>query len=155
MDPTTFDQIPIDEEIVKDLKGFLKENTVCMFKQCEGEIISISLPDHMIFQLQLLMFSVLAFFLALPVIKRTLTISLDVDWFWRRAGAMFAAEFEGQWLRAYRALGGRGYRTAKRLLEELYRTHGPEGAMARTRPSGYMALWMTILLSVFLLLSFL
>jgi multicomponent Na+:H+ antiporter subunit D len=112
-------------------------------------------PDHVIFVLQILMFSVLSFFLALPMIKRTLSISLDVDWFWRRAGAMFAAEFEGQWLRAYRALGGRGYRTAKRLLEELYRTHGPEGAMARTRPSGYMALWMTILLSVFLLLSFL
>jgi multicomponent Na+:H+ antiporter subunit D len=112
-------------------------------------------PDHVIFMLQILMFSVLSFFLALPMIKRTLSISLDVDWFWRRAGAMFAAEFEGQWLRAYRALGGRGYRTAKRLLEELYRTHGPEGAMARTRPSGYMALWMTILLSVFLLLSFL
>jgi multicomponent Na+:H+ antiporter subunit D len=112
-------------------------------------------PDHVIFMLQILMFSVLSFFLALPMIKRTLSISLDVDWFWRRAGAMFAAEFEGQWLRAYRALGGRGYRTAKRLLEELYRTHGPERAMARTRPSGYMALWMTILLSVFLLLSFL
>ncbi len=50
MDPTTFDQIPIDEDMVADLQGFLKENTVCLFKQCEGEIISITLPDHMIFQ---------------------------------------------------------------------------------------------------------
>lgn len=112
-------------------------------------------PDHVIFQFQLLMFSVLAFFLALPMIKRTLTISLDVDWFWRRAGALFAAEFEGQWLRAYTAVWGRGYRTAMRFFEGLYRTHGPEGAWSRTRPSGIMAMWMTILLSVFLLLSFL
>ncbi len=101
------------------------------------------------------MFAVLSFFLALPVIKRTLTISLDVDWFWRRAGKLFAQEFEGQWLRAYGALGARGYAAALRLIEGLYRTHGPEGAMARTRPSSYMALWMTVLLSAFLLLSFL
>jgi multicomponent Na+:H+ antiporter subunit D len=78
-----------------------------------------------------------------------------VDWFWRRAGKLFAQEFEGQWLRAYAAVGSRSYQAAMRFLEGLYRTHGPEGALARTRPSGYMALWMTILLSVFLLLSFL
>jgi multicomponent Na+:H+ antiporter subunit D len=112
-------------------------------------------PGHVVLQLQLLMFSVLAFFLALPMIKRTLSISLDVDWFWRRAGKLFAQEFEAQWLRAYAAVGSRSYRAAMRFLEGLYRTHGPEGALARTRPSGYMALWMTILLSVFLLLSFL
>ncbi len=112
-------------------------------------------PSSVVFQLQLLMFSVLAFFLALPVIKRTLTISLDVDWFWRRAGRLFAAEFEAHWLRAYGALGARGYAAARRFIEGLYRTHGPEGALARTRPSGYMALWMTVLLSAFLLLSFL
>jgi multicomponent Na+:H+ antiporter subunit D len=112
-------------------------------------------PDHVIFQLQLLMFAVLSFFLALPVIKRTLTISLDVDWFWRRAGKLLAEEFEGQWLRAYATVASRSYQAALRFLEGLYRTHGPEGALARTRPSGYMALWMTILLSVFLLLSFL
>ena len=49
---------------------------------------------------------------------------------------------------------GRGYTAARRLIAGLYRTHGPEGAMARTRPSGYMAMWMTVLLSAFLLLSF-
>jgi len=111
-------------------------------------------PSHVIVQLQLLMFAMLSFFLALPMIKRTLTISLDVDWFWRRAGRAFAAEFETQWLRACTTWGGRGYRASVRFIEGLYRTHSPEGAMARTRPSGYMALWMTVLLSLFLLLSF-
>ncbi len=105
--------------------------------------------------MQLLTSSAAAFFLALPMIKRTLTISLDVDWFWRRAGRLFAAEFETQWLRACGAFGGRAYRSAARFIDGLYRTHGPEGALARTRPSGSMALWMTILLAVFLLLSFL
>jgi multicomponent Na+:H+ antiporter subunit D len=35
-------------------------------------------------QLQLLLFSGLAFFVFLPYLKRTLTITLDTDWFWRR-----------------------------------------------------------------------
>jgi multicomponent Na+:H+ antiporter subunit D len=53
------------------------------------------------------------------------------------------------------AVLARGRSRLSRLVAGLYRTHGPEGAMARTRPSGYMALWMTVLLSAFLLLSFL
>jgi len=39
---------------------------------------------HVITQLQLLLFSGLAFFVMLPLMKRTLTISLDFDWFYRR-----------------------------------------------------------------------
>jgi multicomponent Na+:H+ antiporter subunit D len=38
---------------------------------------------HVITQLQLLMFSGLAFFVMLPMLKRTLTIALDFDWFYR------------------------------------------------------------------------
>ena len=36
-----------------------------------------------VFYLQLLLFSGLAFFLLLPMMRRTLTISLDTDWLWR------------------------------------------------------------------------
>ena len=42
--------------------------------------------SHVVFQLQLLLFSGLAFFLMLGWLKRTLTITLDIDWFWRRLG---------------------------------------------------------------------
>ncbi|PCC67586.1 multisubunit sodium/proton antiporter, MrpD subunit [Nannocystis exedens] len=45
---------------------------------------------HVINQLQLLLFSGLAFFALLPVLKRTLTITLDADWFYRRL-------FPGAW----------------------------------------------------------
>ena len=41
---------------------------------------------HVVNMLQLLLFSGLAFFLLLPMMKRTLTITLDVDWFYRRLG---------------------------------------------------------------------
>jgi multicomponent Na+:H+ antiporter subunit D len=40
-------------------------------------------------QLQLLMFSALVFFLMLPLLKRTDTIALETDWFYRRGGRLF------------------------------------------------------------------
>src|SRR5210317_712403 len=42
-------------------------------------------PGKVVFYLQLLLFSGLAFFLLLPLMKRTETISLDMDWVWRVA----------------------------------------------------------------------
>ena len=50
MDPETYDQAPVDEDKVHDLLPFLKENTTCKFKMVDSEIISISLPDHMVFE---------------------------------------------------------------------------------------------------------
>ena len=52
--------------------------------------------------LQLLLFSSLAFFLLLPLMKHTLTISLDTDWIWRklmfRTGrAAYNAKSPGSW----------------------------------------------------------
>lgn len=44
---------------------------------------------HVTTQLQLLMFSALVFFLFLPLLKRTETISLDSDWFYRNGGRLF------------------------------------------------------------------
>lgn len=45
---------------------------------------------HVLTQLQLLLFSGLAFFVMLPLMKRTLTISLDFDWFYRRFGKVLS-----------------------------------------------------------------
>lgn len=48
--------------------------------------------NHVIAQMQLLMLSALVFFLFLPLLKRTDTISLDTDWFYRKAaGRIYAA----------------------------------------------------------------
>jgi multicomponent Na+:H+ antiporter subunit D len=47
---------------------------------------------HTVTQLQLLLFSGLAFFVMLPLMKRTLTISLDFDWFYRRLGPIISNE---------------------------------------------------------------
>lgn len=42
--------------------------------------------SHLVTQFQLLLFSGLAFFALLPLMKRTNTLSLDFDWLWRVAG---------------------------------------------------------------------
>ncbi len=47
--------------------------------------------SHLVTQMQLLMFSALVFFLFLPMLKRTATISLDSDWFYRKGGQFFYA----------------------------------------------------------------
>jgi len=47
-------------------------------------------PGKVVFYLQLLLFSGLAFFLLLPLIKRTNTLTLDTDWLWRRLGKSLA-----------------------------------------------------------------
>ncbi|MBM4325877.1 MAG: Na(+)/H(+) antiporter subunit D [Deltaproteobacteria bacterium] len=44
---------------------------------------------HVVSQLQLLMFSALVFFLFLRLLKRTETISIDTDWFYRKGGQLF------------------------------------------------------------------
>nr|VFJ89610.1 MAG: multisubunit sodium/proton antiporter, MrpD subunit [Candidatus Kentron sp. H]VFJ92743.1 MAG: multisubunit sodium/proton antiporter, MrpD subunit [Candidatus Kentron sp. H]VFJ97610.1 MAG: multisubunit sodium/proton antiporter, MrpD subunit [Candidatus Kentron sp. H] len=49
--------------------------------------------SHVLEMLQLLMFSGLAFFLMLPLMRRTLTITLDVDWFYRRLGGRLVRPF--------------------------------------------------------------
>ncbi len=61
---------------------------------------------HVLTQLQLLLFSGLAFFVMLPYLKRTLTITLDTDWIWRRLLARLAHAMQRQMHRAGRAAPG-------------------------------------------------
>ncbi len=49
---------------------------------------------HVVAMLQLLLFSGLAFFVMLPLLKRTLTITLDTDWFYRRLGPVLVRLLE-------------------------------------------------------------
>ena len=107
--------------------------------------------EHVVSQLQLLLFAGLAFFVMLPMMKRTLTISLDLDWFWRVA-----------WVRLFRAverasngtrnlLGDVTLRLMKRSSAELMRHHGAQGVLARVWPTGSMLLWVAVLLAVFMI----
>lgn len=45
--------------------------------------------SHVVMQLQILMFSAAAFFFMLPMLKKTETITLDTDWFYRKGAVLF------------------------------------------------------------------
>lgn len=109
---------------------------------------------HVINMLQLLLFAGAAFFACLPMMKRTLTISLDFDWFYRKFHSILGKEFTYRGASAYGAAWVRLEKRLERFITRVYRHHGPEGALARTWPTGSTALWVAILLAVYLLLSY-
>lgn len=110
---------------------------------------------HVVAQFQLLLFAGSAFFVLLPMMKRTLTITLDFDWFYRK----FTAIIHKKFLVNAEKLGARlefgaivGIYKLIRGLEQYY---GPSGILARTWTSGSMLLCVAILLSIVLLVSIL
>ena len=109
---------------------------------------------HVVETLQLLLFSGLAFFIMLPLMKRTLTITLDWDWFYRRLGpAVFRQVSQpGRALEANLRLGVR--RRVETVVGALFRYHGPRGILARTWATGSMVLWVAVLLWIYLLFYF-
>jgi len=108
-----------------------------------------------LFYLQLLLFSGLAFFLLLPLMKRTLTISLDTDWLWRvllyrTARAIYlavAALGSAVQTRAGEIL------TALRAMGETYfgTTLSRAGVFTRAWSIGTTALWIAVLLTAYVL----
>ncbi|MCF7983108.1 MAG: Na(+)/H(+) antiporter subunit D [Thiohalocapsa sp.] len=108
--------------------------------------------DHVLTQLQLLLFAGFAFFVMLDQMKRTLTISLDFDWFYRRFFKSLGEEFAVRTTTAHAGFEARTARTVRRLIDNLYAHHGPQGILARTRPTGSMVLWVALLLGCTLLL---
>ena len=111
--------------------------------------------SHVVSQLQLLLFSGLAFFLMLGWLKRTLTITLDTDWVWRRLGPEVLARVDRRADDIWRRPDRRHIVwAARRLNAGLHHHHGPDGILGRTWPTGTMALWATLMLGAYLILSY-
>lgn len=115
-----------------------------------------------LFYLQLLLFSGLAFFVLLPLMKRTMTISLDTDWLWRRAGFSLVKLIE----RALSSLGEVVTQQRNRLQKLLQRMtvrylgqpHTADSqersVFARSWRVGTTVLWIAGLLSAYVLLYY-
>jgi multicomponent Na+:H+ antiporter subunit D len=109
---------------------------------------------HVLTQLQLLLFSGLAFFVMLGYLKRTPTITLDVDWTWRRplpALARGIGTLIGVVLGALAALVAAARGSLERAIA---RERLPAGRFARTVPTASMALWVMLMLAGYLLLYY-
>ena len=120
-------------------------------------------PGKVLFYLQLLLFSGLAFFLLLPLMRRTDTISLDTDWIWRvglkrigillyrglaETGAAISAATD-------QTLAAIGREAQNYLGTERRPANGERGFFARSWPIGLTALWIAVLLSVYVFVYYL
>ncbi len=116
-----------------------------------------------IFYLQLLLFSGLAFFLLLPLMRRTETISLDTDWIWRVALLRTAKGLHAVLARTGMALRKLTEIQGKRFGERGRRLFGAEsvegrrmpGVFARAWPIGTTALWIAVLLTAYVFFYYL
>ena len=110
--------------------------------------------EHVVTQLQLLVFSALAFTVLMrtgiypPELKST---NLDFDWFYRGIGRAVSDQFFIRSAQAWTGFAERIYRAVSRFLTGIYRHHGPKGVLARTWPTGSMAFWATFLLGAYLI----
>ena len=117
----------------------------------DADYVPYTLP-HVVYQLQLLLFSGLAFFLLLSFLKRTRTITLDTDWLWRRAMPALGrrASAVGSWRVWTRSRARLG-----RAIAGVAELTGPSALLARSWPTGIMAFWATLLLAAYLVLYYL
>ena len=115
-------------------------------------------PTHVIGQLQLLMFSALAFSVLIryrvypPELRST---NLDFDWIYRR---FVPRLIERTWRLAWGAwvvFLNTLQEGMRRVLDSIRRHHEPEGTLARTWPLGSTTLWVAVLLGAFLLIYYL
>jgi multicomponent Na+:H+ antiporter subunit D len=110
---------------------------------------------HLVTQLQLLLFAGLAFFVMLPVMKRTETLTLDWDWLYRRLGSNVVAQFATRGKEGWEEFTREPAARVRRVLGGLFRTHGPHGSLARSWPSGSMVLWVGVILGAYLIIALL
>ncbi|OGA24352.1 MAG: Na(+)/H(+) antiporter subunit D [Betaproteobacteria bacterium RIFCSPLOWO2_02_FULL_67_26] len=113
---------------------------------------------HVLTQTQLLVFAVLGVFYLMrsgiypPELN---SVNLDFDWIYRRLGrdlAWTSAATVSRWLAG---TGRAAESAAGGVITALRRHHGPDGALARTPPTGSMALWVMVLLLAYLLFYYL
>ncbi len=114
-------------------------------------------PYHVVEQLQLLLWAVVAF-AVLILVKwypaEVPSTNLDSDWIYRVPArglvGWAAAAIRAIWRLLWRLFTTRFMETMGRI----YAMHGPEGAMARGWPTGFMALATAIVLGLALLIAF-
>jgi multicomponent Na+:H+ antiporter subunit D len=112
---------------------------------------------HVITQLQLLMFSALAF----SVLMKTglyphelRSTNLDSDWIYRRLCPVVIRFLAGVIGQIHSNVLRRSRVRLQRFIATVYRHHGPQGALARTWPAGSMVLWVAVLLCITLIFSY-
>ena len=113
--------------------------------------------SHVIGQLQLLCFALLAF----VVLMRTgihppemRAVNLDVDWIYRRLIPTLYIIIHAKVVNAFLLFEVVANTLVQVVIKSLYRLHGPETGVSRMRGVGAMVMWVAILLGIALTASY-
>ena len=132
--------------------------TLFLYPNLPYEVTYVPLTSaHVISQLQLLFFAVLAFVwlrLSDREPHELPSTNLDADWFYRRFGRGVALAAGGVASRLRDAVAARSVAVAGSAIGSARRYMGPRGVLGRTWPTGTNVIWVAILLLVFLLLYY-
>jgi multicomponent Na+:H+ antiporter subunit D len=107
---------------------------------------------HVLTQLQLLLFSGLAFFVLLPFLKRTPTITLDTDWIYRRLLADAARAGTSAYRAASNVFSDVGISLGRRWTKAMLKNGSRDGLFHRTGSTASMGVWVMLMLLAHLLL---
>ncbi len=113
--------------------------------------------SHVVGQLQLLLFALLAFCFLMrtgihpPEIR---AINLDSDWIYRRLLPSWISAISVAINAIWSKNLGFWTRKVDALIVRLHKSHGPEGRIAQVWPTGSMVLWIAVLLGATLLVNF-
>jgi len=113
--------------------------------------------SHVIGQLQLLCFALLAFVVLMrtgihpPEIR---AVNLDVDWIYRRLIPTLYTAISAKVFRSFLLLETMVSSITQIIVKSLYRLHGPETGVSRMRGVGEMVMWVAVLLGIALTASY-
>ena len=155
-------EAPIHMQIAMGLTAFL-----CIFIGIYPDPLYALLPydvvykpytmSHVIGQLQLLCFALLAF----VVLMRTgihpteiRAVNLDVDWIYRRLIPTLYNIIYARVVNAFLLFEVVANTLVQAVIKSLYRLHGPETGVSRMRGVGAMVMWVAILLGIALTASY-
>ena len=110
--------------------------------------------EHVVNQLQLLLFSGLAFFVCLPLLKRTPTITLDFDWTYRRLLKGLLIILEKITCAGYTASKCAVQHSLRFFVTRVAHLTGPGGIFAETKTLANTTLIVATLLAGYLLLYY-
>jgi len=110
---------------------------------------------HILTQLQLLLFAGLAFVALLPRLRRSAAITLDFDWVWRRLLPGLVGVGASLLRQARQAAGRAAAATLQGARAAVERATGMDSRLAKTWPTGAMALSVLLLLLGYLALYYL
>jgi multicomponent Na+:H+ antiporter subunit D len=113
--------------------------------------------SHVVTQLQLLMFSALAFGVLMrtglypPQLK---SINLDFDWSYRRLLPAAIRGLSRIYVPIDTRIRNKFHNSIDWIIATVFHSHGPEGLLARTWTTGSTVLWVAVLLALYMLFYF-